>query len=301
MSNGLILAGDPQARPLVDALCRRLDVAAVVGLKSTVPGAHFPDLDAALESTPARAVCLLTPNHATFDSIRRLAEAGADVLCAGPPVAGTAQWSQLEQVARQRGVRLRLGGREDHAPNLLKLRELSASAAFGEPVYLRAVTGGGASLRAGWWSLCELFASACSLLQSTPERAFLGAARSGRQRLHITMTVAMRNRANAQLCVTPGERGSFADTWMLGSGGSLSSRGEDGDILVARSDRRLLLGADPEALAEPAWIADFIAGEGDEAGMRPDVGALCTSNHLLTVLRRALKEGRLQRCVVPTA
>ena len=289
----VVLAGGPQTRTVVDALCRRLNVVAVVGLPSAVP--HFADVDAALASTTAATVCLLTPNYVTFESIRRLAAAGVDVLCAGPPAATPGQWTKLEQAAVAAGARLQVGGRERHAPALQRLRQLGASSAFGDPVYLRAVAGGGTSVLAGWWSLCDLYASACWLLRSTPARAYVGATRSGRSRLHITMTMAMRNRANAQLSVTPGMSTAFADNWMLGSGGSLSSHGEDGDILVTRDGQRRSLGADPEVLAEPGWITDFAGGSGD-AGVRPDASTRRASSDLLKALRRALKDGGLQRC-----
>ena len=289
----VVLAGGPQAKTLVDALCRRVNVAAVVGLPSAVP--HFADVDAALASTAAAAVCLLTPNHVTFESIRQLVAAGVDVLCAGPPPATSGQWTKLEQAAVAGGARLRVGGRERHAPTLQRLRQLGASAAFGEPVYLRAVAGGGTSVQNGWWSLCELYASACWLLRSTPARACIGATRSGRSRLHITMTLAMRNRANAQLAVTPARIASFADSWMLGSGGSLSNHGDDGDILVTRDGRRRSLGADPETLAEPGWIADFADGS-EAAGVWPDTSTRSACNSLLKALRRALRDGGLQRC-----
>ena len=292
----LVLVGDHQAKAVIEAVCTRLPVVGTVGVDSPSAGRCFVDTERALESNPRpHSVCFLTPKHATFESLQRIVSAGVHVLCAGPLIATSEQLFQLDKLAAQQGVRIRLGGRERHAPALQRLMQLRVSDAFGEPVYARCVGGGGTTIPATWWSMCELLASASWLLQSQPERIFVGATRSGRARVHVTMTVAMQNRANAQLCVAPGECWNLPDTWLLGSGGTLLSRSEDGDILLAGSDNRTALGVDPQMLPEPQWIADFMAADG-ETGISTDVAAMETGHHLLKALRRALKEGRLQRC-----
>jgi hypothetical protein len=173
-----------------------------------------------------------------------------------------------------------------------KLHQLRSSDAFGEPVYARCISGGGTSMDAAWWSMCELLAGATWLLQSSPVRMVVGATRSGRARLHVTVTVAMHNRANAQLCVAPGRDGTLADTWLLGSGGTISSRCEDGDIVIARPDQRHVLDANSTG-SEVEWITDFIA---DGVGLQTEASALNAGRRLLPAMRRALREGRL--CVV---
>ena len=280
--SAVAIIGDTQAKAIVDAVCPQFPV--------------FDDIDMALRSAAkVHTICILAPKFATLDSIRTIVDAGVNVLCGGPPTATRQQLSQLDQMARQRQVRIRLGGRERHVPQMLRLKQLRESQAFGEPVYARSVTGGGTSILAAWWSMCELLAGANWLLHSQPQKIVIGATRKGRARLHIVMTVAMANRANAQLCVAPGVGGNLADTWLLGSGGTLSSRSEDGDIIVAQPGRRDVLGRlDPATLGERQWIAEFV-GEG-KIGLLTEVSTLETNNRLLSVLRRSLKQGRLLPC-----
>lgn len=285
----IILVGDRDAKAAVDAVCERMPVAGVVGTDSTLAD-HFPDIDQALQSTAAGTICLLSPKQVAFESIRRIVSAGINILCGGPISATATQCAQLEQQAQQHGVRIRMGGRERHEPRLKRMQQLRASDAFGEPVYARCVTGGGTSMNAAWWSMCELLASATWLLQSTPVRMVIGATRSGRARLHVTMTVGMDNRANAQLCVAPGREGALADTWLLGTGGTISSRCEDGDIIVTRPDQRHVIDTNPTG-SQVEWITDFIADK--RVGLQMDAAALNAKRRLLQVMRRALKEGVL--------
>lgn len=284
----IILVGDRNDKTAMDAVCGAMPVVGVVGIDSNLVG-HFPDVEQALRSTQADMVCLLGPKQAAFEPIRRIVSAGVHVLSAGPLRATATQYGQLQQLAQQHGACLRLGGRERHEPRLKRMNQLRASDAFGEPVYARCVAGGATSMDTAWWSMCELLAGATWLLQSTPQRIVIGATRSGR-RIHVTTTVAMQNRANAQLCVAPGRSGTLADTWLLGSGGTISSRGEDGDIIVARPDQRHVINTNPTA-SEVEWITDFIAHK--RVGLQPDTPALNASRRLLQVMRRALKEGRL--------
>ena len=285
----IILAGDRNDKPAIDAVCGAMPVVGVVGIDSSLVE-HFPDLEHALQSTDADMVCLLSPKQGAFESIRRIVSAGVHVLCRGPLSATAAKYAQLQQLAEQHGARIRLGGRERYEPRLKRVNQLRASDAFGEPVYARCVAGGGTSMDAAWWSMWELLASAIWLLQSTPVRTVVGTTRSGRAHLHVTVTVAMHNRANAQLCVAPGRGGTLADTWLLGSGGTISSRCEDGDIVVARRDQRHVIDTNPTG-SEVEWITDFIADE--RVGLQSDASTMKDSRRLLQAMRRALKEGRL--------
>ena len=289
---GIILVGDRHVRAVVDEVCRQVPVVGVVGVEAaSAEVGGFAALDDALRSTAADAVCMLSPKQASFISICNIISRGVHLLCAGPLSATENQYTQLTQLATQHAARIHLGGRQRHVPRLQKMNELRASDAFGEPVYARCVAGGGISVDTAWWSMCVLLATAAWLLQCAPTRIVVAATRNGRARLHVTLTVALDNRANAQLCVVPGRDGTLADTWLLGSGGTISSRCEDGDILIAHPDQRHILDATP-ASSEVTWIRNFLADDG--LGLQvEDESVLDLSRRLLPAIRRALKEGRM--------
>lgn len=237
----------------------------------------------------AEICCFLIPYASLGKDLQRAVESGIHVLCAGPPSLSLRAGEQLCQNAIQSGTRLAWGGQFRHTILHQTLEDQVHQTAFGSPVFLRLVRGGGDSLLAAGWGAYQALEQTAVLLQ-TPI-AELHVAGIGRQRrFHFALTVATTSGATAQLVVAPYHPSPVPDISLLGTGGLLSST--EYASLPARSAHSGISPASyPQPLAEPDWLADFIC-QPPVGKTAPDIRILAFFQALRSALSQALRAGR---------
>jgi predicted dehydrogenase len=108
----------------------------------------FPDAEALLAGSPVDAVVVATPHRALAPAARAALEAGADALVEKPLAMTAAEAAALVGAAERSGRILATGFTLRQHPGLVRMRELVAAGAVGEPLCIRCCYGHGG--RAGY-------------------------------------------------------------------------------------------------------------------------------------------------------
>lgn len=266
----------PGQRALLQLLAARLSLCAVYNpwraAFGRLPVPVYTELPALLAAHMPRVCAFLRPYPGCEKDLATCLDGQVRVLSAGPadlPPSPRWQW----------------GGQHRYSALFLQALAQRRLPAFGEPVYLRRLTGGGTDLLGAWWAACQLLAEARELVGAEPAQVQLAACREGRKH-HLVLSVAFANRANAHLVVAPAYFAPSNDLTLLGSGGLVyADSAANAPALVHPGGAQF----HPPAFLhpEPAWIQHF--AEAQSAAMPPPDAAL--QRQLLPALRRALRRG----------
>ena len=275
MADGLVVVCGPDRAPALESIAASHGLAGWVragrSARTSIEAPRFRSLEEGLDQ--ASAVAVLSPYRGLSGDLERCRRRGIPVALAGPPSAR----SDAPEYAP---------GRWRHTDAHASVDQLRKRPAFGRPVYLRLVIGGGASgLPGAWWGLLEALECALELLDGPPARLRVGAAARG-GRWHAAATLAAADGASAQLVVTPAPDPG-EDLMLLGTGGLVQVDGLSAAALVRDTggERRLSL---PPAWPDARWIGAALEGPRHPA---IDRGARAA---LLGALRRAARLGTLE-------
>ena len=271
-----VLVAHPRQAPVVRAVADALPLAAICNpwrtRFGTLPVPVHPDLRSLLTEHEPAAVIVLRPYSGLEADLTLCGERQIRVLCAGP-------------VALPPNPLLQWGGQHRHTPVITQALTQTRQPAFGQPVYLRRVAGGGGDLRQSWWSACQLLDEAQALLGAPPTWVQLAAVRAEAKH-HLVLTAAFANGANAHLVVSPHYFSPSTDLTLLGSGGLLfADPATNTPVAVHARGARFYQPAFVHP--EPAWIGAFLTGQA------PPVTASDAALHrrLLPAIRQALRRG----------
>ncbi|MCC7265663.1 MAG: hypothetical protein IT369_24405 [Candidatus Latescibacteria bacterium] len=271
-----VLVAHPQQAPVVRAVADALPLAAICNPWRTrfgdLPVPVHSDLRSLLAEHEPEAVIVLRPYSGLESDLVLCEERQIRVLCAGPvalPPSPLRQW----------------GGQSRHTPVITQALAQSRQPAFGQPVYLRRVAGGGGALLQSWWSACQLLDEAQALLGAPPIWVQLAAVRAAAKH-HLVLTAAFANGANAHLVVSPYYFSPSTDLTLLGSGGLLfADTATNTPVAVHAGGSRFY---QPASLyPEPAWIGAFLTGQ--DPPVTPSDAAL--HHRLFAAIRQALRCG----------
>ncbi|MFH1566960.1 MAG: hypothetical protein ABIL09_03105 [Gemmatimonadota bacterium] len=276
----LVVAAAGDQAEAVRALATRHRLRAVVWTGGGRPrGADLPvcpAVAAALAHGPVSLFCALAPYGQLEADVRLCLDVGLRVVCAGPP---TTSRRSGEQLAARAG--LAWGGLLAAGPVSRRLAELRQRPAFGRPVYLRWVVGGGQGLARTWWALRDLLGQCAPLLSGPPLELWVLASRRGRG-FHAVATAVAPDRAAAQLVVAPAHLPWGGDAMLLGTGGLLTA---DAEAAITFAGARPQVAAAPALYAELEWVAGALAGTPTPVAVETLEGDL----RLLGALRQALR------------
>ncbi|MBI2504406.1 MAG: hypothetical protein HYW07_14375 [Candidatus Latescibacteria bacterium] len=276
----IALVAHPGQQHLLQLLASRLEISAILNPWRTpfraAPAPVFSQLSALLAAGAPDACCFLRPYGGLEQDISTCLERQVRVLSAGPadlPASPLWNW----------------GGQHLHSPLFQAASGQRRSPAFGTPVYLRRLVGGGTDLLDAWWAACQLLTEARDLIGAEAVEVQLAACRAGRQH-HLALTVAFANRATAHLVVAPHYFSPSTDLTLLGSGGLVFS---DAPANAAHQtgSSGVRLHPPPFLHPEPGWIAEFLQRLDQPAPAAHPALEL----HLLAALRQALRLGQLVR------
>jgi predicted dehydrogenase len=121
-----------------------LDVQRAARLAGQTQGCEFTDsIEKAVQSPKVDVVMIATTNASLAPIACQAVQAGKHVLLEKPGATRVAELEQLEVLARQHGVRVRVGYNHRYHPALLKAREIFDSGALGPIMFVRARYGQG--------------------------------------------------------------------------------------------------------------------------------------------------------------
>ena len=165
----IALVASPFREDLVATITSRLPV---TGLYSptrrhwkTSAYCVYPTFDELLHE--AEICVFLTPYASLGKDLQRALDSGIHALCAGPPPLSRSAGEQLCQSAADADTRLAWGDQFRHTPLHQALEDQVYAPAFGSPVFLRLVRGGGNSLLAAGWEAYQALEQAAD-----PETVF---------------------------------------------------------------------------------------------------------------------------------
>lgn len=295
----LALIARPAQKEALLALCDRLEIAGVLNPTrsnlSGLPAPVFTDMGDLHRQVSPAVCCFLTPyadlKRDLFDCLERRVH----VLSAGPLSLSRGEFDGAVQAAREGGVHLRIGGRYLFSPLYRTLLERRQAPAFGNPVYLRHVTGGGDGLLPAWWAACEALDQAGGLLGAALRNLHVAARREGRK-YHLTLTASMANRANAQLVVAPVHLPISSDLTLLGSGGLLFADSVSHASTVIKPGG-VRLHPNVNLYPDAAWLEDFL---GRLDGPEPQASdGFTVQNAVLRSIRQAARRQAPVRVKLP--
>jgi hypothetical protein len=273
MAPRLVVVCGPDRAPALPQIWARFALAGCVrvgrGGTSDVDAPTFATLAESLSA--ADAVAVLSPYRGLAADLAECRRQGLPVAVAGPPTAEAADGDFAP-------------GRWRHSPAMDTVDEVRRSAAFGRPVYLRHVTGGGSGWLNAWWATLEALEAATCLLDAAPERLWIGASASG-GRWHVTATLVVAGGASAQLVVTPAPAPGD-EVMLLGTGGlvQVDSGSDASHLRRAGGEQRLAV---PAAWPDAEWIAAALDGPGEARLSRG------TRAKVQRALRNAVRQGAL--------
>jgi len=237
--------------------------------------------------------CFLSPYSALKRDVERALGSGTHVLCAGPLPVNRTEFDSLCGISQSRGLRFSCGPLPPHSLLFVKLLEQRRASAFGRPVYLRWVSGGGDGLLPAWWAACRALAQATELLGEEIEEMRLAAVRRG-SRHHLALTVGAAGGATAQLAIAPFHLSPVPDISLLGTGGLLSSSSLSSAPPVA-TRRGFHLHPSPQQWPEVVWLEECISGISLGTPLPPPTWPSAAHHHtVLNALRRAIRMGAPQ-------
>ena len=245
MVDGLVVVCGPDRAPALESIAGSHGLAGWVGVgrpgRPAIDAPRFGSLQEGLEE--AAAVAVLSPYRGLASDLEICRQRGIPALLAGP---AAARADDPEHSA----------GRWRHSQSWRSVDGVRRRPAFGHPVYLRQVIGGGnGGLAGAWWALLEALEGALELLDSPMSRLSVGAvARGGR--CHATATLVVENGASAQLVVTPAPDPG-EDLMLLGTGGLVHVDGTGAaERRDSRGGRSLPI---PPAWPDAGWITETLA------------------------------------------
>lgn len=268
----IALVAHPSQRELLRLLCSRLRITAVLARTrwQEAPASVFTQMRTLLDTCAPRACIFLWPYPGMKEDALACLERQVPVLSAGPMDA-----------------LLRWGGQHRFSPLFQAAQAQRRSPDFGEPVYLRRVTGGGTGLHSAWWAACQALSEAQDLMEAPLVEVYVAACKAG-QKHHLALSASFANRATAHLIAAPVYSSPSLELTLLGSGGLVfSDSAANAPAVISAEGARFL----PPAFLhpEPAWIQDFL-----DHPDRPAVNA-ALQLQLLCALRRALRLRQLVR------
>jgi hypothetical protein len=276
----IALALHPSQQGLLRLLAGCVEISAILSPGRSrwhrPPAPVFSRLDELLAAQTPRACCFLWPYAGLKKDLASCLEHQLPALSAGPvdlPPSPLWQW----------------GGQHHHSPLFRAALAQRQSPAFGAPVYLRRVVGGGGTRLSAWWAACQLLAEARELLGAELAELQLAACREGR-RHHLALSAAFAGRATAHLVVAPAYFAPGGDLTLLGSGGLVfADSAPNTPLLVSDGGAQL----HPPAFLhpEPAWVAEFVG--------RLDRPAPAGEAQLELQVLRALRQALRQQQLVP--
>lgn len=291
-ARSLVLIARPDQRQIVQNICAQVDVAAVLVASrrrlADWPVPTFSDLETLRRDIAVEAACFLTPYANLKQDLSALVDTGVHILCGGPISLSRKEFDTITEKAKAGNVGIALGGRHFHSQVYKALVRQRGQQEFGNPVYLRQISGGGTALLPAWWSACELLEQATEILDADLKTLHIAANRQGAKH-HITLTAALQNRSNAQLVVAPIHLATHADVLLLGSGGLVYGESSHNALPLIKENGVQLL-SPPNQHPEASWISAFLAQLDQGAPALADWSALARQNKLLTAIRRALKQ-----------
>ena len=274
--SGAIILCDSLRAGALAGLPRHLPVAGFVstggGVRTELP--RFDDVTAALDAGVAEVVVILSPYRGMAADALLCRQRQVPVITAGP-MPGVAQ-------NRKTGY-IEAAGRWRYHLTVQRLFQSSSRPAFGSPVYLRHIAGGGRNALGLWWAALEGLELIAGLL-GTPRRLWVTATRGG-GRWHATITVITIDEASAQLVITP-TAVSGDEVMLLGTGGLLWGEGVR-EHVIEQTDGGSRLLADDEAWPDGRWAAAAIAG--DALALQSSMDD-ALRQALLPALRRAARQ-----------
>ncbi len=248
MADGLVVVCGPDRAPALESIAGSHGLAGWVRVgrpvRTAIEAPRLGSLEEGLDQ--ATAVAVLSPYRGLAGDLERCRRRGIPVVLAGP---STARADDPEYAP----------GRWRHTQTWASVDGLRRRPAFGRPVYLRQVTGGGAAgLPGAWWALLEAVECARDLLDGPMARLWVGAVtRNGRW--HATATLVAGAGASAQLVVAPAPDPG-EDLMLLGTGGLAHV-----DAASAAAVRRDAGGESrlpiPPAWPDARWITAGLAGQ----------------------------------------
>ena len=237
--------------------------------------------------------CFLAPYPALKRDVERALASGTHVLCAGPLPVNRAEFDRICSIGQHCGLHFAQGPKPRHSLLHKKLLEQRHAPAFGSPVFLRWVSGGGDGLLPSWWAVCRALEQAAELLDDEIEEMRLAAVRRGR-RHHLVLTVGAAGGATAQLAVAPFHLSPVPDIALLGTGGLLSSASLSSASPVA-TRRGFHLLPSPEQWPEVVWLEECINRMSLDTLLPPPTWpSVAYHRTLLNGLRRAIRTGTPQ-------
>ena len=248
MADGLVVVCGRDRAPALESIAESHGLAGWVragpSARTSIEAPRFRSLEEGLDQ--ASAVAVLSPYRGLAGDLERCRRRRIPVALAGPPAAR----SDDPEYAP---------GRWRHTDGHASVERLRKRPAFGRPVYLRQVIGGGgAGLLGAWWGLLEALESALELLDGPMERLRVGASARG-GRWHAAATLVAGDGASAQLVVTPAPDPG-EDLLLLGTGGLVQVDGNSAaaGLRGPGGERRLSL---PPAWPDARWIDAALDGQ----------------------------------------
>jgi len=290
----IALVASPAQRDLVQAIGSRLTLAGLLCPTprpwSDAPAPVYPHIEALLGQTAAAICCFLVPYSSLKKDLVGSLERGTHVLGAGPVSLSRREYDHICRISRQGRVHFSWCGRHRHSLLHQALSLQRQKPSFGDPVYLRQISGSGPGRLPSWWAACQALEQAEDLLAARVQDLHLTAVRKGR-RHHVALTAHMANRATAQLVIAPVPLPGDGDISLLGSGGLLSSDSlPRAPALITQQGVHLL--PHPELHPEPSWLLDFAKKVDQSEIQLPDWSTLSFQKAVLRAMRQALQQGR---------
>jgi predicted dehydrogenase len=279
---------------VVRSICGCTEIDAVLNLGrarlNLDPVPVLRDMEELLDRAASGTCCFLHPFPALNRRLPAFASRKVHVLSAGPISLSRRQYDQLCESAGENHLRWSWGNRYRFSRLHQALQAQVRNPAFGNPVYLRQVRGGGHGLLSAWWSACEALDQARTLLGAPLRELLVAASRQGSQH-HVVLTVSAANQSNAQLAIAPVHLPINHDITLLGSGGLLFSDGVSNSSPIVH-EKGLQLQPHTDQYPEPAWLVDFLGQLGGGENPLPDWPTLNLNNRMLRAIRLALREGQ---------
>lgn len=164
---------------------------------------------------------LFTPYAGMGEDALRCIEQSVHLAAPGPVSDTPGRAETLLARAAANGIRVHCGGSYRFDRLFQTIHRQRQDAAFGRPVFLRFMSGGGINARRAWWSACEALERAEALIGEALQALCVTAVTLNRV-WHVTLTAAFQNGASAQLGVAPVMPPCNHDAMLLGTGGMIS-------------------------------------------------------------------------------
>lgn len=287
----LVLVISPTQKNALMALCAQLEIAAVLNPTGEtlldVPVPVFRSMaDLCRQFKPA-VCCFLTPyadfKRDFFDCL----ENQIHVLSAGPLILSKREMDLAIKALLGNAIHINIGNRYLFSPLYQALLKRSKVPDFGIPIYLRQVTGGGNNLLQAWWMACEALDQAKGLLGGELRDLHIAARRKG-QKVYLTLTVSMANRASAHLVIAPVHLPISSDLILLGSGGMLSADSISNSSAIIKSDR-VRIYSNPELYPDSAWLKESLGRISKSEFKSMDSLEFILHQAVLSSIRQAIK------------